>query len=74
MADFKNKNYQALISWFAWFDRKDRNARGKRRAWVKAEMKEAARKIRRNNKKIEKIPSGAFAERIYRQQYDDSLI
>lgn len=24
--------------------------------------------------KFEKIPSGAFAERIYRQQYDDSLI
>ena len=29
MADFKNKNYQALISWFAWTDRQDRNARGK---------------------------------------------
>jgi hypothetical protein len=24
--------------------------------------------------KFEKIPSGAFAQRIYRQQYDDSLI
>ena len=24
--------------------------------------------------KFEKIPSGVFAERIYRQQYDDSLI
>ena len=53
MADFKNKMYQALISWFAWTDRKDRNARGKRRAWVKAEMKAAARKIRRNNKRID---------------------
>lgn len=52
MADFKNKMYQALISWFAWTDRKDRNARGKRRAWVKAEMKAAARKVRRQNKHV----------------------
>lgn len=48
-----SKMYQSLVSWFAWADRKDRNARGKRRAWVKAEMKEAARKIRRNNRKVD---------------------
>lgn len=53
MTDFKNKNYQALTSLFALSDREHRNARGKRRAWVKAEMKEAARKTRRNNRKIE---------------------
>ena len=53
MADFKNKNYQAITSLFAWTDRKYRNARGKRRAWVKAEMKEAARRIRRKNKQID---------------------
>lgn len=48
-----NKMYQSLVSWFAWADRKDRNARGKRRSWVRAEMKEAARRIRRNNKKVD---------------------
>ena len=48
----QNKIYQSLISLTAWEDRKYRNARNKRRSWVKAEMKTAVRKLRRQNKII----------------------
>lgn len=48
----KNKMYQSILPSFTWLDRKDRNARGEKNAWVRAKMKEAARKIRRRNKHV----------------------
>ena len=53
MADITNKHYQSINHYVDKGDKWLKNSRRKRLAWVKAEMKRAIRKIRRNNKKIE---------------------